>query len=138
MYLLDTNIISEMRLAAKGRGDPALMAWANCYEESLFYTNIVVLMEIERGILNVEKRDPAQASTLNQWLTNTVKQAFKGRVLTLDEGTASICASLHIPDRTPENDAWIAASAIQHDLTLVTRNVQDFQHPHLRVFNPFA
>lgn len=137
MYLLDTNIISEIRLAAKGKGNPAVLAWAGKHDERLLYTNIIVLMEIERGILNVEKRDPQQASALNIWLTHTVKVAFEGRILTLDETTASICATLHIPDRAPENDAWIAASAIQHDLTLVTRNSKDFQHPNLRVFNPF-
>ena len=62
---------------------------------------------------------------------------FYERVLPIDEATASVCAKLHFPDLAPENDAWIAASAIQYDLTLVTRNIKDFDHPNLRVLNPF-
>lgn len=137
MYLLDTNIISEMRLAAKGKGNPHVMAWANQHKEHLFYTNVVVLMEIERGIASLKQRDAAQAEALYFWFTNTVQAAFHERVLPINTTTATICASLHIPNRSPENDAWIAASAIQHNLILVTRNTKDFQYPSLRLFNPF-
>lgn len=137
MYLLDTNIISEMRLASLGRGNENLMAWTKQQDKQLFYTNVVVLMEIERGILRLRRKDNKQAQVFDTWLQTVVKPTFAERVLLIDETTATICARLHVPNRAPENDAWIAASAIQHDLTLVTRNSKDFQHPNLRVFNPF-
>lgn len=137
MYLLDTNVISEMRLAALGRGNDNLMAWTKKQPKQLFYTHVVVLMEIERGILRLHRKDGKQAQVFDQWYQMVVRPTFKGRILPIGETTAAICASLHVPDRAPENDAWIAASAIEHNFTLVTRNTKDFQHKGLRVFNPF-
>ncbi|PID61433.1 MAG: VapC toxin family PIN domain ribonuclease [Gammaproteobacteria bacterium] len=137
MFFLDTNIISELRLAAKGKGDANVLAWAQCYEKTLFYTNVVVMMELERGILNIERKDHQQAQALTRWLERTVKPTFEQRIFPIDSATASICAGLHVPDRAPENDAWIAASAIQYDLTLVTRNHKDFAHLGVRLYNPF-
>ncbi len=138
MYLFDTNIISETRKVRQNKADKRLSAWLKTVPKESFYTNVVVLMELERGILNIARKDSQQADRLEDWYQTAVNAMFAERVLPIDKITASICAALHIPDRAPENDAWIAASAIQHNLTLVTRNVQDFQHPHLQVFNPFA
>lgn len=137
MYLLDTNVISEIRKVSKNKVDQQVAKWLTTVSKDDFYTNAVVLMELERGILNKRRKDPQQANELENWYQTAVQQMFLARVLTIDATTASICATLHIPDRAPENDAWIAASTIQHDLTLVTRNSKDFQHPNLRVFNPF-
>lgn len=137
MYLLDTNIIAEIRKVKQNKADKNVSLWLNTVSKEQFYTNAVILMEIERGILSKQRKDRQQANELENWYQTAVKAMFLERVLTIDDATASICARLHVPDRAPENDAWIAASAIQHNLTLVTRNSKDFQHPNLHVFNPF-
>lgn len=137
MYLLDTNVVSEMRKIKQNKADKNAVAWLlNVSKESL-YTNAVVLMEIERGIIRMEHKDPQQADRLKSWYYAAVKPMFYERVLPINEVTASVCADLHFPDLAPENDAWIAASAMQYDLTLVTRNTKDFQHQGLRILNPF-
>lgn len=94
-------------------------------------------MELERGILRMERKDQAQGQVLRAWLEQTVKPTFENRILPIDETTAAICARLLTLDPAPENDAWIAAAAIQHRLILVTRNTADFDHTGARVFNPF-
>ncbi len=137
MYLLDTNVISELRKVKQNKADQNVAAWLSNVPVQSLYTNAVVLMEIERGLLRVERKDPKQADALKSWYQIAVKSMFQGRTLPIDDATASVCAGLHFPDLAPENDAWIAASAIQYDLTLVTRNTKDFQHPNLNVLNPF-
>ncbi len=101
------------------------------------YTNAIVLMELERGVLAIERKDKIQGQNLRNWLDNQVKPSFAGKILTIGEKTAEICAKLHIPDHAPENDAWIASSAIEHRLILVTRNVIDFKKTGVQLFNPF-
>ena len=137
MYLLDTNIVSEIRKIRRNKADENVVAWLSNVSKESFYTNAVVVMEIERGILRMSRKDQQQAASLKDWYQTVVKSMFHERILPIDEVTANICATLHIPDLAPENDAWIASSAIQYDLTLVTRNTKDFQHPNLRVLNPF-
>lgn len=137
MYLLDTNIVSEIRKVKQNKANENLVSWLTNVSKESLYINVVVIMEIERGILRMERKDPQQAAGLKDWYQTVVKSMFYERVLLIDETTASICASLHVPDLAPENDAWIASSAIQYDLTLITRNTKDFQHPNLRVLNPF-
>ncbi|MDR7015616.1 type II toxin-antitoxin system VapC family toxin [Acinetobacter sp. 3657] len=138
MYLLDTNIISEMRRLPKSKADAGVTAWAKSVNTHTFYTCTVVMMELERGVLGLERKDPAQGQILRLWFENTVKSAFHQRILTIDSDTARLCANLHIPDKAPENDAWIASIAIQHNLVLVTRNVSDFQDMGVEIINPFA
>ncbi len=138
MYLLDTNAISEMRKAKQGKASPSFVQWADSVDDAtLMYTCAVVMMELERGVLSMERKDPAQGLHLRRWLEQDVKRRFAGRILPIDEDTAAICARLHVPDRSPENDAWIAAIAIQHHLTIVTRNVADFSESGAKLLNPF-
>lgn len=137
MYLLDTYTISELRKVQKGRANANVMEWIKLIDKRLLCTSVVVLMEIERGILGLERKDPLQAKHLRQWIKLFMAETIEDRILTIDDSTAEICATLHVPDRSPENDAWIAAQAIQHSLTVVTRNSKDFQSFHVRVFNPF-
>lgn len=137
MYLLDTNVVSEMRKVKGGRGDAAFVAWLKQTEISTFYTSVVVLMELERGVLGMLRKDPKQGAALRVWLDTLVKELFAGRVLAINEATAAVCAGIHTPDRSPENDAWIAATAIQHGLTLVTRNTRDYERTGARLIDPF-
>ena len=138
MYLIDTNIISEMRKIRHRKADPKLTAWVNSINSSLFYTSIVVMMELQRGVMGKHRTDPEQGKRLQQWLDISVKAIFDKRVLYINDHIADVCAGLHVPNPKPENDAWIAATAIANGLTLVTRNVSDFDGIAVDIINPFT
>lgn len=137
MYLLDTNVISEIRRLKQGICNEGVKEWVLATPSHLTYTSAIVLMEIERGVLAKERKDPTQGEHLRRWFEQFVLPAFAGRCLGIDEQTARICAKLHIPDHAPENDAWLAATAIQYNLTLVTRNSADFERTGVKLLNPF-
>ncbi|MDO4698000.1 MAG: type II toxin-antitoxin system VapC family toxin [Pasteurellaceae bacterium] len=137
MYLLDTNIISEMRKAAKGKANQGVVAWLLTIPKEQIFINPIILMELERGILGLERKDPEQGRRLRFWLEYEIHPAFENKILPINAETTKICATLHIPNHAPENDAWIAASAIQHRFTLVTRNTADFERTGVKLLNPF-
>ena len=134
MFLLDTNVVSELRRAE--RAAPAVLAWARTTQASeLFISSIRVL---ERGVMQLERRDPRQGAELRAWLDTQVMPAFEGRVLAVDAAVARRCAALHVPDPRPERDGLIGATAMEHGFTLVTRNVGDFQIPGIKLLNPWG
>lgn len=137
MYLLDTNIISELKKLDSGKIHPQVQRWA--YSINLMQTKISVvsITEIRTGILSLARKDQAQAASLDNWFTNRLLPADRTRTLSVDTEGALICAQLHIPAKRPINDAYIAATAIAHNLTPVTRNVRDFQGLPLMLENPF-
>ena len=137
MYLLDTNIISELKKLDSGKIHPQVQRWA--YSINLMQTKISVvsITEIRTGILSLARKDQAQAASLDNWFTNRLLPAYRTRTLSVDTEVALICAQLHIPTKRPINDAYIAATAIAHNLTPVTRNVRDFQGLPLILENPF-
>ncbi|WP_455003458.1 PIN domain-containing protein [Cardiobacterium hominis] len=137
MYLLNTNIISELKKLDSGKIHPQVQRWA--YSINLMQTKISVvsITEIRTGILSLTRKDQAQAASLDNWFTNRLLPAYRTRTLSVDTEVALICAQLHIPTKRPINDAYIAATAIAHNLTLVTRNVRDFQGLPLMLENPF-
>ena len=137
MYLLDTNIVSELKKLDSGKIHPQVQCWA--YSINLMQTKISVvsIIEIRTGILSLARKDQAQAASLDNWFTNRLLPAYRTRTLSVDTEVALICAQLHIPAKRPINDAYIAATAIAHNLTPVTRNVRDFQGLPLMLENPF-
>lgn len=137
MLLLDTNILSELRKLNSDKIHPAVQKWAEATPFSQSYISAISLTEIKMGILSLARKDPTQANRLKLWFENVILQDYQARILPVDEAVALHCASLHIPDKKPINDAFIAATAWVHDLVLVTRNVKDFEQTGVKLLNPF-
>jgi toxin FitB len=137
MFLLDTNVVSELRKAAAGLADERVVAWARGVPTAGLFLSAISLMELETGVLLVERRDAAQGAVLRRWLETQVLPAFADRVLPVDATVARRCAALHVPDRCAERDALIAATALVHRMTVVTRNVADFERTGVQLLNPW-
>lgn len=137
MFLLDTNVVSELRKARSNRADVNVVAWARGCSPGILYVSAITVLELETGILQAERRDPAQGRVLRTWMQRQVLPAFAGRVLAVDTAVALQCARLHVPDRCAERDALIAATAQVHGMTLVTRDVTDFEPTGVSILNPW-
>lgn len=137
MYLLDTNVVSELRKVVEGRADPRVAAWQEQVNSGTCFVSAVTLMELEIGVLRMERRDARQGMLLRTWLEERVQPEFGSRVLPVDDVVAKCSARLHVPDPRPACDALIAATALVHGLTLVTRNSVDFAAMGVRLFNPW-
>ena len=138
MYLLDTNVISELRKAKAGKADPKVVAWAERIPAPNLFLSVITLLELETGLLLIERRDLLQGVILRCWLETQVIPAFSERILPVDTPVARRCARLHVPDPRSDRDALIAATALIHDLTVVTRNVADFEPTGVRIINPWT
>lgn len=137
MYLLDTNVISELRKVGDGKADAAVVAWVSEVDAGEMFISALTLMELEIGILRVERRDPAQGARLRAWFDSQVCPEFEDRTLSIDGAIARRCARLHVPDPKSERDALIAATALEHGLTVVTRNMADFAATGVSLINPW-
>ena len=135
MYLLDTDVVSELRKAA--RADATVRAWAQSAAAGSFWLSTITVLELEIGVLRVERRDAAQGALLRQWLEGSVLTRFAERMLGMDVAVAREGARLHVPNSRPERDALIGATALKHGLTLVTRNIGDFEPMGLALLNPW-
>jgi predicted nucleic acid-binding protein len=137
MYLLDTNVLSELR-KPKARASTAVASWISARRATDLYLSAVTVLETELGIARLQRRDAARASRIQSWLTDDVLDSFAHRILSVGVLVARRAARLHVPDPRPERDAYIAATAAVHDLTVVTRNVSDFGPMGVRVINAWA
>ena len=136
-YLLDTIVVSELRKIGDGKADARVAAWVDTEDAENFFISAITILELERGVLGIQRRDAAQGARLRAWLDNHVRPEFAGRILPIDDQIAMRCAHLHIPDRRNEVDALIAATALVHGLTVATRNVRDFEGTGVVVVNPW-
>lgn len=137
MYVLDTNVVSELRKVRLGKAEVNLTAWTDTVDAAELFVSAITILELELGVLSVERRDATQGALLRSWLEQHVLPEFSRRTLPVDTAVALRCARLHVPDRRGERDALIAATALVHGMTVVTRNVADFRPTGVALINPW-
>jgi toxin FitB len=137
MFVLDTNVVSELRKAKSGRADVNVVSWANSVSASHLFISVISMLELETGVLLVERRDPTQGAMLRTWLNAHVYAVFAERILVVDTAVVKRCAQLHVPDPRSDRDAIIAATALVHGMTVVTRNIGDFKQTGVEIINPW-
>jgi len=142
MYLLDTNVVSELRKTTKTRAgrptmDRRVQAWASSVSNTDLYLSAITILELELGFLLLGRRDGKQAAVLQSWVRDHVLVSFADRILGVDVAIAQRCAALHVPDPMDQCDALIAATALVHGMTVVTRNVAHFERTGVDLVNPW-
>jgi predicted nucleic acid-binding protein len=137
MYLLDTNVISELRKTRTAKGDRRVRAWSESMPVASMFLSSITVLELERGTLLMERRDASQGAMLRSWLEDHVLPAFADRILPVDTLVALRCAALHVPNPRSYRDSLIAATAMVHGMTVVTRNVSDFEPIGVALLNPW-
>jgi len=137
MYLLDTNVISEIRKIRFGSANKNVAKWADDVDARELYLSVITVEELEIGVLLLERRDPKQGTVLRAWLDQQVLPAFEGRILEIDMAIVLRSAHLHVPNPKPLRDGLIAATALVHSMTVVTRNVDDFKMSGVKIFDPW-
>jgi predicted nucleic acid-binding protein len=142
MYLLDTNVVSEMRKIRGAHSPKAkinwhVKVWLESVPASSLYLSVITILELEIGFHLLERRDPAQAEVIRSWIRNHILPAFSGRILDVDIDVVQRCAALHVPDPQDDRDSLIAATALVHSMTVVTRNVSHFARSGVKVLNPW-
>ncbi len=134
-YLLDTNVVSEFRKGTRANG--GVLTWLGDNDTKELWLSVIVVAELQRGIALVERRDLAQAESLQEWLDELIN-VYDDRILPISREIAVRWGSLGIPDPLPVLDGLIAATALEHGLTVVTRNVTDITRSGVSVLNPFT
>lgn len=137
MYILDTNVISELRKAGTRAANAHVLAWSKRVDPQSLYLSAVTVMELEIGIQLMERRDRRQGARLRAWMTDQVLPAFSMRILAVDSAVAMRCAALHVPDPRPYRDSLIAATALLHGMTVVTRDLDHFAPTGAALLNPW-
>ncbi|MCA0403436.1 MAG: type II toxin-antitoxin system VapC family toxin [Proteobacteria bacterium] len=135
MYLVDTNVVSELRKGTKAENK--VLTWARAVSTSSLFLSVITILELEAGILLKERKDASQGAILRSWLDAHVLPSFSDRILNIDVAVARCCAKLHVPNPRSERDALIAATALVHGLTIVTRNTKDFKKTGAEILNPW-
>jgi predicted nucleic acid-binding protein len=137
MFLLDTNVLSELRKARAGKADRNVTAWVRTVPGASLFLSVIVIQELEIGTLLAERRDPVKGAILRAWLDDHVLITFAERILPVDTAVARRSAALHIPNPRPIRDGLIAATALTHGMTVVTRNEADFEPTGVPLLNPW-
>jgi toxin FitB len=134
-FLIDTNVLSELR---KGpRADPRVLGWFRSVDDAALYLSVLVIGELRQGIERLRRRDPPAAAKLDRWLHELIER-HADRTLPVDAAVADRWGRLNVPDPIPAVDGLLAATALVHSLTLVTRNVRDVRRTGVRHLDPFA
>jgi predicted nucleic acid-binding protein len=136
MFLFDTNVVSALRTARR-EPDAAVARWADGVAHATSFISTITALELQVGVLRVERRDPTQGAVLRRWLDFQVLAGYRGRILDVTLAVALRAASMHVPDPAPDRDALIAATAAVHGLTVVTRNTKHFEGRGVALLNPF-
>ncbi len=137
MYLLDTNVVSELRKVKSGKADKNVRCWSFQVDPQLLYLSSISIHEIELGILMAERSDEVKGQVLRMWMIEHVLPSFEGRILSIDKQIAMISAKYHVPNPKPYRDTLIAATAVSHSMVVVTRNTQDFCLDRVKTLNPW-
>jgi predicted nucleic acid-binding protein len=135
-YLLETNVISELRKPA-GRASMNVRLWAGRQRTSDLLISVITVMEIEIGVARMERRDCVQGDVLRKWLERDLLAAFATRILPVDLAVVRRASAMHVPDPRPERDVLIAATALNLNLVVVTRNIADFKPLGVELLNPW-
>ena len=138
MFLLDTEVVSELRKVAAGKGHKNVVRWAQGLVPAQAFISSITVHELEFGVLLLERKDQKQGAILREWLDERVLVEFEGRILPVDASVALRCAVLDVPDPKPMRDALIAATALVHQMVVVTRNVKDFDAMGIEIVNPWT
>ncbi len=138
MYVLDTNVVSELRKVRLGKADANVTAWTESVDAADLFVSAITIMELELGVLSIERKDAKQGALLRAWLEQHVVPEFSSRTLPVDTAVAQRCARLHVPDKRSERDALIAATALVHGMAVVTRKVDDFKPTGVPVVSPWV
>ena len=138
MFILDTNVVSELRKVSHGKADTNVTAWIESVDAADLFVSAITILELGFGVLSIERKDAIQGALLRRWLEEYVLPEFSRRTLPVDTAVALRCARLHVPDKRSERDALIAATALVHGMAVVTRNASDFKPTGVNVFNPWT
>lgn len=136
MYLLDTNVVSELRL--RKRADLNVLKWSDAIDDELCFVSVMTIMELQYGALLLDARDKVAGKVFREWIVEKVLPDFEDRILPATTEIALACAAMHVPNPKGERDAWIAATAFTHNLTVVTRNTRHFEGAGARLLNPWV
>ncbi len=137
MFLVDTNVISELRKAEVGKANANVCAWASQVAHHDMFLSVITMMELEIGVLRIERRDAEQGFILRNWLDGQIAQRFANRILAVDSEAAKVGARLQVPDPRAYHGALIGATALVHNMTVVTRNTADFAPMGVALLNPW-
>jgi predicted nucleic acid-binding protein len=134
LFLLDTNVVSELRKGS--RADAGLLEWFAPIDSAALFLSVLVAGELRQGVERVRLRDAPQAERLDRWLLALMND-YAARLLPIDLRVADLWGRMNVPNPLSAVDGLLAATAIAHDLTLVTRNVKDVERTGVRIHNPF-
>lgn len=135
MYLIDTNVISELE---RRTPNPVVLEWMDAQNSAELHLSVITVLEIRSGILKAARKDSDRAARLRQWYEQRVLTGFSGRILPVDLEVGEAAAPLHVPKTASAHDALIAGTALARGFALVTRNVKDFQDRGVRLINPWG